>query len=114
MQKLIEFNENQDTPLYLPSHLEDLKHKSEYFEVPDLETKIERHDNPQYWLQPDILQDKTFNTDSFTILPSMKTLFINSKSSLNFFKIFSDLTINCFETTRSTSLHLFSSNTNRK
>ena len=30
MQKLIEFNENQDTPLYLPSHLEDLKHKSEY------------------------------------------------------------------------------------
>ena len=29
MQKLIEFNENQDTPLYLPSHLEDLKHKSE-------------------------------------------------------------------------------------
>ena len=33
MQKLIEFNENQDTPLYRPSHLEDLKHKSECFEV---------------------------------------------------------------------------------
>ena len=29
MEKLIEFNENQDTPLYLPSHLNDLKHKSE-------------------------------------------------------------------------------------
>ena len=40
MQKLIEFNENQDTPHYRPSHLEDLKHKSEYFEVPDLETRI--------------------------------------------------------------------------
>ena len=45
-QKPIEFNENQDTPLYRPSHLEDLKHKSEYFEVPDLETRIQKHDNP--------------------------------------------------------------------
>ena len=54
MQKLIKFNENQDTPLYHPSHLEDLKHKSESFEVPDLETRIQRHDNPHYWLQQDI------------------------------------------------------------
>ena len=54
MQKLIEFNENQDTPHYLSSHLEDLKHKSEYFEVPDLETGIQRHDNPHYWLQQDV------------------------------------------------------------
>ena len=59
MQKLIEFNENQETPLYLPSHLEDLKDKSENFEVPDLETKIQRHDNPHYWSQ-DILQVKNF------------------------------------------------------
>ena len=60
MKKLIEFNENQDTPLYCPSHLEDLKHKSGYFEVPDLETRIQRHDNPHYWLQQDILQVKNF------------------------------------------------------
>ena len=60
MQKLIEFNENQNTPLYRPSHLEDLKHKSEYFEVPDLETRIQRHDNPHYRLQQDILQVKNF------------------------------------------------------
>ena len=60
MQKLIEFNENQDTPLYRPSHLEELKHRSEYFEVPDLDTKIQRHDNPHYWLQQDILQIKNF------------------------------------------------------
>ena len=60
MQKLIEINENQETPLYRPSHLEDLKHKSEYFEVPDLETRIQRHDNPHYWLQQDILQVKNF------------------------------------------------------
>ena len=60
MQKVIEFIETQDTPLYLPSHLEDLKHKSEYLEVPDLETRILRHDNPQYWLKQDILQVKNF------------------------------------------------------
>ena len=85
MQKLIEYNENQDTPLYRPSHLEDLKHKSEYFEVPDLETKIQRHDNPHHWLQQNILQEKTFNTDSLTILPSLTTLFLKSKSSFNFY-----------------------------
>ena len=39
MQKLIEFIENQDTPPYRPSHLQELKHRSEYFEVPDLDTK---------------------------------------------------------------------------
>ena len=61
MEKPIEFNENQDTPHYLPSQLQDLKHKSEYFEVPDLETRIQRHDNPHYWLQQDLLQVKNFH-----------------------------------------------------
>ena len=56
MQKLLEFNENQETPLYLPSHLEDLKHKYEFFEVPDLETRILTHDDPHYWVQQDISQ----------------------------------------------------------
>ena len=56
MDKLIEHNENLDTPLNLPSHLETLKEKHEYFEVPDLETKIQRHNNPHYWLQQDIAQ----------------------------------------------------------
>ena len=60
IQKLIEFNENQETPLYRPSHLEELKHKSENFEVPDLETKVQTHCNPHYWLQQDILQTKHF------------------------------------------------------
>ena len=60
MQKLIEFNENQDKPLCCPSHLQELKHRSEYFEVPDLDTKVQRHDNPHYWLQRDILQMKNF------------------------------------------------------
>ena len=39
MDKLIEHNENLDTPLCLPSHLESLKEKHDYFEVPDLEAK---------------------------------------------------------------------------
>ena len=60
MQKLIKFNENQDTPLYRPSHLQELKHRSEYFEVPDLDTKVQRHNNPHYWLQRDIVQIKHF------------------------------------------------------
>ena len=60
MQKLIEFNENQDKPLYRPSHLQELRHRSEYFEVPDLDTKVQRHDNPHYWQQRDILQIKNF------------------------------------------------------
>ena len=58
MQKLIEFNENLETPFYFPSHLEALRHKSEYFEVPDLESRTQRHDNPHYWLQQDIVQVK--------------------------------------------------------
>ena len=56
MQKLIEFNENQETPLYRSSHLQELRQRSEYFEVPDLDTRVQRHDNPHYWLQRDILQ----------------------------------------------------------
>ena len=60
MQKLIEFNENQGTPLYRPSHQQELIHISEYFEVPDLDTKVQRHDNPHYWLQRDVLQIKHF------------------------------------------------------
>ena len=76
MQKLNEFNENQDTPLYRSSHLEDLKHKSEYFEVPDLDTRIQRHDNPHYyWLQQDILQIKNFQYRFFNnIIPTDDTI----------------------------------------
>ena len=48
MDKLIEHNENLDTPVYLPSHLESLKEKHEHFEEPDLETQISRHTNPHY------------------------------------------------------------------
>ena len=60
MQKFIEFNENQDTPLFLPSHLDDLKHKFVYFKVSDLDTQIRKHNNPHYWLQQDIVQVKNF------------------------------------------------------
>ena len=65
MDKPIEHIENLDTPFYLPSHLESLKEKHDYFEVSDLETKIPRHDNPHYWLQQDILQIKQFQYEIF-------------------------------------------------
>ena len=56
MNKLIEFNENLDTPLYRPSLLENIQQKHQYFEVPDIDSKITRQNNPHYWLQQDILQ----------------------------------------------------------
>ena len=60
MDKIIEHIENLETPLYLPSHLERLKEKHDYFEVPELETNVQRHDNPHYWLQQGKLQIKQF------------------------------------------------------
>ena len=51
MDKLIEHNENLDTPVYLLSHVESLKEKHGYLEKLDLKTKISRHNNPHYWLQ---------------------------------------------------------------
>ena len=70
MDKLIEHNENLDTPLYLPSHLESPKEKHDYFEVSDLETNI-----PQSSL---LVTNKiyynlnNFNTDSFKTSYLMK------------------------------------------
>ena len=55
--------------------LEDLKHKSEHFEVPDLDTRIQRHDNAHYWLQQDILQIKNFQYRFFNdIIPPDDTI----------------------------------------
>ena len=48
MDKLKKHNENLDTPIDLPPQLESLKEKYDYFEVPDLETKIQRHDIHHY------------------------------------------------------------------
>ena len=45
----VEHNENLETPVYLPSHIESLKEKHEYFEVQDLQTRISRHNNLHYW-----------------------------------------------------------------
>ena len=65
IDKLIEHNENLETPTYRPSLLQTLKDKADYFEVPDLETRIQRHNNPHYWLQQDILQVTTFEYKFF-------------------------------------------------
>ena len=60
MNKLIEHNENLDPPFYLPSRLESLREKHYYFDVPDLETTIQRNNNPHYWVQQAIAQIKHF------------------------------------------------------
>ena len=54
-----------DTPLYRPSQLENLKEKADYFDVPDIHTKIQTHNNPQYWLQQDLLQVTSFQYKFF-------------------------------------------------
>ena len=96
MQKLIEFNENQDTPLYRPSHLEELKHRSEYFEVPYLDTRVQRHDNPHYWLQRDILQIKKFQYRFFNNIILTDDTIPQVKIFTHFLLKFSDSTINYF------------------
>ena len=65
MDKLIEHNENLETPLYRPSLLNTLRQKAEYFDVPDLDTTIQRHDNPHHWLQQDLAQVTTFQYKFF-------------------------------------------------
>ena len=64
MDKLIDHNENLDTSVNLPSHLESLKEKHEYFGVPNLEIRKSRHNSP-HWLQQDIAQIKQFQYGFF-------------------------------------------------
>ena len=55
-----------DTPLYRSSpHLESLNEKAEYFDVPDIDTKIQTDNNPHYWLQQDLLQVTNFQYKFF-------------------------------------------------
>ena len=48
MNKFIESNENLDAPLYRLSFLETLQQKDQHFEVPDIDTKINRQNNPHF------------------------------------------------------------------
>ena len=65
MNNLIEFIENLDTPIYRSSILEDLQQKHLYFEVPNIDSQINRQDNPHHWLQQDILQTTHFQYNFF-------------------------------------------------
>ena len=40
-----------DTPLYRPPLLENLQQKHQYFEVPDIDSKITRQNTPHCWVQ---------------------------------------------------------------
>ena len=65
INELIEVNESLDKPLNRPSLLESLQQKHQYFEVPDMDSKITRQNNPHHWLQQDILQITHFQYNFF-------------------------------------------------
>ena len=108
IDKLIESNENLDLPVYLPSHLESLKEKHDYFEVSDLETKIQRHNNPHHWLQQDIIRIGHFQYKLCQniilyedTIPQFKIFFFVERSFLEIFcptflNVFFDSIINYF------------------
>ena len=86
MDKCIEHNENLETPVYLPSQLKSLKEKHEHFEIPDLETTISRHINPQFWLQQDIVQKKQSQNRFFQHSIPVHQIKVFSHFQLNFFR----------------------------
>ena len=106
MNNLSEYNENLHPPLYLPSHLESLKQKHEYFEVPDLETKIQLHNNPHYWFQQGY-KSNNFKTDSSRTSYSMKIRYHKSKSFPVFINISSRQLPITMGTTRSNTYFNF-------
>ena len=75
-----------DSPIYLRSHIAILKEKYDYCEVPDLETKIRRPDNPTKGLlqikqfQYKLVQKITLNQDT---VPQIKVF---SHFLLKFFR----------------------------
>ena len=65
INRLIEHNENSEVPIYRPSLLESPEEKHEYIEILYLETKIQRHNDPRYWVKQYILQIKYFQYKLF-------------------------------------------------
>ena len=65
MNKVIKFIEYLETPEYRPSLIGNFQQKHQYFEVPDIDTKVTRHNNPHYWLQQHILQITQFQNNFF-------------------------------------------------
>ena len=63
MNKLFEFNENLDT--LPPFHISRSSTKTSTFEVPDIDSEINRKDNPHHWIQQDILQITHFQYNFF-------------------------------------------------
>ena len=68
LTKLDELNNITDEPTFLPSAIHALQSKDSYFEVPNLEQLRSIENNPQYWLEPDLLQLTLLQTLSRSIL----------------------------------------------
>ena len=85
MNKLIELNENLDTHIYRSSILEDLQHKHQYFEVPDIDFQIKRLNNPYTGYNKIYYKLHIFRTTSSKILHLMMALYHKFKSLQHFF-----------------------------
>ena len=85
MDKLIELNENLETPVYLTSHLESPKEKHEFFVKYQI-SKPQYHDIIILIIGYNKKQHKlnNFNTDSFKTSYSMKIQY-HEKRSFHFF-----------------------------
>ena len=59
--------------------------QEEYFGVPDLETKIQRHNNPHYWLQRVILQNRQFLNLFFSEHYKYRRYHFTNKKTFTFF-----------------------------
>ena len=94
MNKLTEFNENLDTPLYCPSLLENLQQKHQYFEVPGFDSKITRQIILTTGYNEIYYKLHIFSKTFFKILHLMMTLYHKSKSLQNFFRSSFDSIIN--------------------
>ena len=88
-----DYNENIHTPIDRPSLLESLRQKHECFKVQNIESKITRHNNPQYWLQQDKLHNSpklffktsiTHNEDPIPQIEVLSRLQQNQSAYTNF------------------------------
>ena len=60
LNNLTDFDNSLETPIYLPSAIEQLSTLTNFFEVPDIKRKIKYQDNPHHWLERDICQIQNF------------------------------------------------------
>ena len=82
MNKLTEYTENFDQPLYLPSHVESLKEKRDYFEV--YQILRQRYHDIAILITGNNKTSYKFNTSNTTSFRTLFLLKIQSHKSKSF------------------------------